>query len=179
MKAPCSVCMVPEGTAASLRRILVPIDFSDHAADTMRVAVALARLTGQAEVFALHVYFNAAVATYESYDEVLQGDEEEAFRRFMAPIDCQGVRVTPLFEEGANIAHVINRMAEKHWADLVVMGSRGRSRSAAILLGSVTEETIIETKRPLLVVKHFGSQLGLLQALVARAFSREGNAHFD
>ena len=48
------------------------------------------------------------------------------------------------------------------------MGTRGRSRSAAILLGSVTEETIIETGLPLLAVKHFGARMGVLQALLDR-----------
>jgi nucleotide-binding universal stress UspA family protein len=58
MKAPCSVWMVPEGSPASIRRILVPVDFSDHSEDTLRVAVDLARASG-AQCVPLHVYFNA------------------------------------------------------------------------------------------------------------------------
>jgi hypothetical protein len=50
------------------------------------------------------------------------------------------------------------------------MPCRGRSRSAAILLGSVAEDTIIGTKIPLLIVKHFGAKLGLLQVLLDRSF---------
>ena len=87
--------------------------------------------------------------------------------------------VPPLFEEGANVAHVIHRVAERQGCDLVVMATRGRSRSAAILLGSVTEEMIIETRVPLLVVKHFGPHLGVLQALLDRRFRHSGVEHFD
>ena len=36
MKAPCSVWMIPEGAPATISRILVPIDFSDHSEDTLR-----------------------------------------------------------------------------------------------------------------------------------------------
>lgn len=179
MKAPCSVWMVPESAPATLRRILVPIDFSEHAADAMRVATSMARLSGHAECLALHVYFNEAVITYEGYDQVLRGQEEQAYRQFIAPINCQGVKVTPLFEEGANVGHVIGRMAERHGVDLIVMATRGRSRSAAILLGSVTEEMIMDTGMPLLAVKHFGARLGVLQALLDRRFRQRGTLHTD
>jgi nucleotide-binding universal stress UspA family protein len=177
MKAPCSVWLVPDGSPPELRRILVPIDFSESAADCIRVATSMARLSGQAEVLALHVYFNEATVTFEGYDQVIRGEESEEFNRFVAPIDRQGVTVTPIFEESANVAHAIGRAAEKHKADLIVMGTRGRSRSAAILLGSVTEEMIEETRLPLLAVKHFGARMSVLQALLDRRFWQQGELH--
>ncbi len=179
MKAPCSVWMVPAAAPATLQRILVPIDFSEPAADSLRVATSMARLSGHAECLALHVYFNEAVITYEENDPVLRGQEEQAYRQFIAPINCQGVQVTPLFEECANVGHAIGRSAERHGADLIVMATRGRSRSAAILLGSVTEEMIIETRVPLLAVKHFGAGMGVLQALLDRRFWQRGGLHTD
>ena len=64
------------------------------------MATSLARLGGHVECLALHVYFNEAVITYEGYAQVIRGHEREAFQQFIAPINCQGVKVTPLFEEG-------------------------------------------------------------------------------
>jgi len=177
MKAPCSVWILPEQAPAGLRRILVPVDFSEHSADTMRVATALAKFGSQAQCLALHVYFDEAVATYDGYDLVLRGREEHAYHDFISRIDCQGVEVTPVFEEGPNVAHAIGRVAEQQHADLIVMGTRGRSRSAAILLGSVTEEVMMETRVPLLAVKHFGAQMGLLQVLLDRDFRQRGAPH--
>ena len=179
MKAPCSVWMVPEGSPAELRRILVPIDFSEPAADSMRVATSMARMSGHSECLALHVYFNEAVITYEGYDQVLRGQEEHAYRQFIGPINCQGVSVTPHFEESSKVARTIVRVAEQRAADLIVLATRGRSRSAAILLGSVTEDMIIETRVPLLAVKHFGARLGVLQALLDRRFFQRGGLHTD
>src|SRR5262245_4927011 len=176
MKAPSSVWIVPDGTPPAIRRILVPIDFSDPAADSVRVALAIARQAG-AECLALHVYFNEAMVTYEEYDQVIRGRERQAFDQFIAPIDHAGVPITPLFEEGANVAHAIKRVAEQHAADLIVMATRGRSRSAAILLGSVTEEMILETPIPLLAVKHFGARLGVVGALLGRRFWQQGELH--
>lgn len=171
MKAPCSIWVVPESAPPPrLRRLLVPIDFSEPAADAMRVALALAQQGPQADCLALHVFFNEARVTYEEYDQVLRGQEELALRRFLQPIDCHGIAVTPLFREGAHVGRLINQVAEEEAVDLVVMATRGRSRSAAILLGSVTEETIVEARVPLLVVKHFGARMGVLQALLDRRF---------
>jgi nucleotide-binding universal stress UspA family protein len=174
MKAPCSLWMVPEDVPVMLDRILVPIDFSDHAADTMRVAIDLARLSGTRELLALHVYFDETHVTYEDADLVTRGHELEAFERFMAPIDRQGVRVAPLFVEGSHPAETIHRVAAEQGVDLKVMGTRGRSRSAAVLLGSVTEGVLMHARTPVFVVKHFGAQITFLQALLDRAFSKKG-----
>jgi SulP family sulfate permease len=179
MKAPCSLWMVPEGSPPSITRILSPIDFSEHAADALRVATSIARACGHAECIALHDYFNAATIGYEGYAQVIRNEEDRAYRQFMASVDQGGVEVTPLFEEGANIAQLIVRVAREQGVDLIVMSTRGRSRSASILLGSVTEETIIATDIPLLVVKHYGAQMGVIEALLDRDFLRKGNLWFD
>ncbi len=179
MKAPCSVWLVPEEATPKLRRLLVPIDFSEPAADALRVATSIASCHRHAECLALHVYFNEAAITYEEYDLVLRGQEEQSYRQFVAPIDCCGVRVTPLFEEGPSVVHVIERVAQQHDVDAIVMATRGRSRSSAILLGSVAEEMILATRVPLLVVKHFGARMGVLQALLDRRFWHKGALHMD
>jgi hypothetical protein len=58
------------------------------------------------------------------------------------------------------------------------MSTRGRSRSAAILLGNVTEAVIVEARTPLLIVKRFGAKLNLLETLLDRAF-RSDSPHFN
>lgn len=178
MKVPCSVWMAPEGSPTKIERILVPIDFSEPAADAMRVAISLGNLA-DAECIALHSYFNEAVITFEGYDQVLRGEEEAAYQKFLRTVDTQGVNVRFLLEEGANVAHVIGRTAEREGADLLVMATRGRSRSAAILLGSVTEEMLQETRMPLLVVKHFGARIEVLEALLNRLLRPRSSLHTD
>ena len=72
-----------------------------------------------------------------------------------------------------------NPEAQEEGADLKVVATRGRSRSAAILLGSVAEGTIVQARRPVLVVKHFGARLTLLQVLLDRSFWRKKDLQFD
>jgi hypothetical protein len=76
-------------------------------------------------------------------------------------------------------SHVILRTAAARRSDLIVLASRGRSRSAAILLGSVAEDTLVESEVPVLVVKHFGARMGVLQALLDRAFHPRRGLQFD
>ena len=179
MQAPCSVWIVPDGSRLRLEQILVPIDFSEGAADALVVATSMARLAAGAECMPLHVYFNEAVLTYEEDDPIVRGREEDAYQQFVAPIDCRDVKMNPMFVEAANVAHAIHRVASEQSVDLKVISTRGRSRSAAILLGSVAEGVIIEARTPVLVVKHFGARLGLLQMLLDRTFKRSGAQHFD
>ena len=177
MKAPCSVWMVPEDSAAQFRRLLVPVDFSEPAADSVRVATSLAAIAGTGACQTLHVYFDDTVITYEGYEAVLKGEEREAYQRFIAPVDTHGVRVTPLFEASSHVADTILRVAERERADLIVLATRGRSRSSAILLGSTAEEVIIDTRRPVLLIKHFGATLGVLEAMLDRRFRKKGGVH--
>ena len=174
MKAPCSVLMVPEGSAPAIDRIVVPTDFSEPAADALSVATALASRAGAGECLALHVYFDESTTTYEGSDEVVRGREQIAFNRFVAPIDRHGVTIRPIFEDASNVPHAINRVARSEGINLIVMGTRGRSRASAVLLGSETEHTIIESQIPVLAVKHFGARLNLLQTLFDKKFRQKG-----
>lgn len=178
MEAPCSIWMVPEGSPASLRTILVPIDFSRRAADALSVGTAIAEAAGLDECLALHVYFNKATVTFDEYDEIIAEEKGQAFCLFVAPIDLHGVHAKPLFVEGVNVADTINRVAAEQKADLIIMGTRGRSRSAAVLLGSETEQTIIDTKIPILAVKHFGARRKLVEVLLDKRLRQRGDQRF-
>ena len=177
--APCSILLVPEGTAPAVKRILVPIDFSPPAAEALAVALKLAALIGLNELTALHVYFDESRTTYEGADESIRGDETSHFNTFVAPIDAYGVKINPIFREGVHPAHTIRHVADELSIDLTVMETRGRSTSAAILLGSVTQETLVESRGPVLVVKHSGTQIGVLRALLLKLFRSDPGIQFD
>ena len=177
-EAPCSVWMAPEGSAATIRRILVPIDFSQRSADTLAAATALAAAAGLDECFALHVDFNDVLVSFDEFDELLAEDRDRAFGLFIAPIDLHDVWVKPIFVDSARVAEAIVRAAAEQTCDLIVMGTRGRSPSAAVLLGSETEQCIMTTGTPLLAVNHFGARLSLLGALRDERLRRRGEDRF-
>ena len=174
MHAPCSVWVVPEGSRPELRRILVPVDFSENSADALLVAGVLARRAGLDRIAVLHVRFNAATVTFENYEEIEEGEQRRAMDEFLAPIDLKGLEVDMLFEEAAHVSTAVDRVAEREQLDLIVMNTRGRSTAAAVLLGSETEQVFVETERPVLVVKHRGARLSVLDALLERQLADPG-----
>ncbi len=178
MMAPCSVWMVPARTRPRFERILAPIDFSARSAEALDVATAIAARAASPVCHALHVRFNSAITGPDDLDEILVGREHEAFSIFTARVDLHGVETEPVFEEGPDVARTILRVAEERQTDLIVMGTRGRTRAASMLLGSETEDTLQAAVIPVLAVKHFGSQLRFLDALVDPRFRQKEEPRF-
>lgn len=165
MIAPCSVWLVPEEAPISITSILAPIDFSDHAADSLSVATSIARAAGLEECLALHVFSDPLTIRYDERINEIRHNETEAFQKFVTPVDRNGVEVVPTFMEGNDVGNTILHAAKRHGSDLLVMNTRGRSRSASILLGSVTSQVMEECPIAVLAVKHFGAMMNLYQAL--------------
>jgi nucleotide-binding universal stress UspA family protein len=178
MKAPCSIWLVPEGSPATLERILAPIDFSPRAADALQVATSVAECAGLDELDALHVRFNPASVTFDEYADIEMANESDAFALFVAPIDLHGIHVKPIFEEGSQVAATVLRVAEERGSDLIVMGTRGRSAASAVLLGSETEHVIVASPVPVLAVKHFGSHRRFLEVLLDPRVRHRGDERF-
>ena len=165
MVSPASVWLVPEGASPQITRILAPIDFSDHSADALSVAIHIARASGLKRLHALHVYVDPSTIRYDEHIEEVIGQEEAAFEKLLARVDTQGVDVEPIFVEGGRITQEILRTAQQQGCDLIVMNTRGRSRAASVLLGSTTSDTMADTMVPMLAVKHFGGRMTLVEAL--------------
>jgi nucleotide-binding universal stress UspA family protein len=150
MQSPCSVWMKPFQAPSGFRRVLAAIDYSEPSAYALSVAGYLARRAGSIECRALHVASCPA-----------DPDRERAeFDRFAAPLDTAAVAVEPLFVQGREVSEAVRSIP----SDLVVMGARGRSRSAAALLGSESEQVLMESRTPVLIVKRPGERAGLPQA---------------
>ena len=162
-----SVWMTPEGYAPKISGILAPVDFSAPSADSLRQAIGVARCTHAANVTAFHVYFDASVLRFEEHDQIAQSAEAASFDRFLEGIDIEGVAITTASEESSNAAHAILRQAEANGADLIVISTRGRSRAALSLLGSVTSQVMAEANTPVLAVKHFGGEMNVADALLS------------
>jgi sulfate permease, SulP family len=166
MVSPASVWLAPEGVPPQITSILAPVDFSSHSADSLSVAIEIARAAGLDRVRLVHVFFDPSSVRYDEHVGEILGQEEAAFEQFMKGIDSKGIEVEPLFVEGTRPAQDILRAADRAGTDLIVMGTRGRSRAASVLLGSTTSDTLAATTIPVLAVKHFGGRMTLREALV-------------
>lgn len=141
-----------------IRRILVPVDFSEHAERAVEMAVSLARSFG-ATVHLLHCYqiHVGGVSPYglvipESLDREVREAAERKLAGWRDKVAAQGVEVradvTPIFPSEA-----ISAQAREIGADLIVMGTRGLTGLRHVLLGSVAERTLRLAPCPVLTVK--------------------------
>lgn len=170
MIAPCSVWLVPQDSPAELDTIVVPVDFSPPSADALSIGVNIAAARKLRSCLAVHVFFDQSTIRYDEHVTEVIGREQHAFEEFAAGIDDRGVRIEPLFEESTHPDQAILRVVHRHQADLIVMSTRGRSKAAAVLLGSVTSATMMATTVPILAVKHFGARMGFMESLLSHQF---------
>lgn len=149
---PCDVLMIPEGAKVGFERLLVGVDGSRYSSEAGRRALELARLFG-GEVHGLTVLDVPVDRSllYGVMDEVhhkhffaLEGLRQEG--------TSQGITVVTAMREG-NPYEVIVGYGEETEAQLIVLGSFGRTAVVRFLLGSVVERVAAISLRPTLVVK--------------------------
>lgn len=185
MLAPCSVLMVPDDAVLQLERILVPVDFSEASADAVSAGTALARAAGGECHFVSVECDDDPWLDWRDQPEQLStrlrefvrdaGGEPawntclvEAIQHSGDALADVGLHAPAHAIEGADIASTIVSTAAAEKSTVIVLGTRGRSRAASILVGSVTEKVIQFSRLPVLAVKHRGARLGLLRGLLER-----------
>jgi nucleotide-binding universal stress UspA family protein len=140
-----------------IQRILCPIDFSDASRRAVEHAVAFARWYG-AQITAFHVY---TVPQPVMLAPGMPGDVPvlppvqpqaliEEVRRFCRSV-MTGSPPEIVVTEGSPAREIV-RQAEHIAADLLVMGTHGRSGFERLFLGSVTEKVLRTTRCPVLTV---------------------------
>jgi len=143
-----------------IRRILHATDFSPASQAAFKKAVELAK-QNRAELVVLHVMSPVVYTTGEGYMSPKMYDELAASTRAWAngQLDRQlrkakaaGVRARGLLLEG--LAHEqIVRAAKAQRADLVVIGTHGRSGLAKFFIGSVAGRVVSAARCPVLTVR--------------------------
>lgn len=165
-KAPCSVLIIPEGNNLVLKNILVGTDFSAHSKEAMDTATAFALNTGLAKITCLHIIqYQSPDNYYDKFLELLKKVARADLDKFLDQINLQGINVSSIIKVDHNAARAIRDFLWQHKIDLLIVGARGRTAAAAVLLGSVTENLIRMTNIPLLAVKRKGENMNLLKAL--------------
>lgn len=141
-------------------KILLPTDGSDVAFGAAQRAVALAKLAA-AELHVIYVrepypYLGIGEAYSTGAQEYLaaaQQQAETALARITALAHLPGVTVSTEIVEGSSPAEQIVEAARRCGADLIVMGSHGRTGVARVLLGSVAGKVLMLSHVPVMIIK--------------------------
>ena len=142
-----------------IRRILCPVDFSENSRRALDHAIAVARWY-ESMVTALHVFMPTPVAAYGPgpvvFPTVVLTDVDRDrlladTKAFIAAETAPGVAIEAVVREGSTVAEILDK-ATKMKADLLVMGTHGRSGFERLLLGSVAEKVLRKARCPVLTV---------------------------
>jgi nucleotide-binding universal stress UspA family protein len=159
--APCPVLTVHPGDRdrhAVLRHILVPTDFSHDAAGAARTARSLLAADG-ARLTLLHAYHlpveytaYGAIPTGLPFQQDVAAIAEEKLAAAAEPLQGDGLRVDTVSREGYP-PEVIIETARDLAADVIAMGTHGRTGLRHLLLGSNAERVIGQAPCPVLTVR--------------------------
>jgi nucleotide-binding universal stress UspA family protein len=143
--------------AFTLKKILVPTDFSDLSGAALRTAALLAEASG-AEVELLYAdpflpppHFLSSQVT--DMATMIESSKQHAQSRLdsLRTESLGSIRSTATVVEDLPVTAIIER--SEAGADLIVMGTHGRSGFNRFMLGSVSERVLRESSVPLLLVR--------------------------
>ena len=140
-------------------KILVPVDFSSHSQNAVRVAADLAKRC-DASLTLVHVYQTVSFAlpdaiafyTPTQLAEILS-ELDALLRAAKRDAELTGVsRVETALLQGA-VATEIVEYAQKEGCDLIVMGTHGRTGVSHAIMGSVAERVVRVAPCPVLTLR--------------------------
>ena len=169
----------------SISRILVPTDFSTTSREAFGFAKTLADTFG-ASVHLVHAFedpFAAALFAPEVYaplppdlrQNVLH-DIERHFTEWLPDVDRARLKGTSKIVDGPTAKGIVD-YARRLGADLIVIGTHGRTGLAHVMLGSVAERVVREAPCPVLTVRQTPHRIRRI--LVPTDFSATADAALD
>jgi universal stress protein A len=143
-----------------LRRILHPSDFSPASRPAFQQALDMAK-SNRAELLLVHVLAPIAPMVGDGYvsprawedlERSVQAHGRRQLDALLARARRAKVRVRGLLLEGPPHEAIV-RSARSKRADLIVMGTHGRSGLAKLFLGSVAERVVGSARCPVVTVR--------------------------
>ena len=146
-----------------IKKILVAIDLSEYSAKTMEYAADLADILN-AELIVGNIINQRDVEAIQRVVQMSNGISVEKFivetekernqliQELMEETSCTRLHARIVFHAGVPFVELI-KIVEDEGADLVVMGTKGRSNLANVLLGSTAEKMFSRCPVPLLSVR--------------------------
>lgn len=143
------------------RRILCPVDASECSRLALVAALSLGRRFGSTvellHVYHVPAYVQPSVLVWAAVGprplwELAEEQAKTEVERFLASLSAEDRALVEVsLEVGDAATTIVERARQKH-ADLVVMGTHGRTGARRVVLGSVAERVVRLAPCPVLVV---------------------------
>lgn len=141
------------------RHILIPTDGSDRSSMAIEQGLQLAKVLGSKVTFLavaepqVIVPMDTVPLTTIDFLETAHAEAEKYLAEAATRAGELGVTSGGVVVDSAEPAGAIALAAEEAGADLIAMGSHGRSGLKALVLGSVTTRVLNESKVPVIVYR--------------------------
>ncbi len=139
-----------------LNGVLVPVDFSESSRRAVHYALSLAR-PFDAEIRLLHVVEalflppDAEVVDLAAFAATLNNEAAKCLSKLREEVAARGPATEEL-RAGTPYREIVDAARERN-ADLIIMGTRGRTGLAGMLMGSTAERVMHHAPCPVLVVR--------------------------
>ncbi|PTL75646.1 universal stress protein [Vitiosangium sp. GDMCC 1.1324] len=166
-ESPVSVLCVPASMASTLtipevRRVLAPTDLSEVGVSAVRHAYSLVPAGGT--VYLLHVLESVGGTTSlyapslgsqgSTFPTAEQERLAEELRGLIPPeAAVRGISTRVEVVHGRKVSEAITQAAERHSCDVICLATHGRSGLSKALAGSVAQEVLQSSTRPVLLVR--------------------------
>lgn len=160
-----------------MKKIIVPIDFSNYSEYALKAAALLSKKT-EAVIYALHMLDLQEINLSQSPDFSQEKSiyflkmAEKKFKDFLQKDFLQEVKVVPVVKH-YKVFSEINEIAKEINTDLVIMGSEGATGFKEFFTGSNTEKVIRHSEVPVLVIKNELNDVDFANIVFATDFSEE------
>ncbi len=143
----------------SLKKILVPQDFSDYSLHAMRYAVTFAQLF-KSELVVLHIVepivypadFSFGQVSIPAMEEEIRKHSEEQLNELVEKEIPDEIRATPIIRMGKPFIEIVE-VAKIENADLIVISSHGRTGMDHVLFGSTADKVVRKAPCPVLTIR--------------------------
>ncbi len=147
------------GESVQIRKILVPIDFSDHSKNALRYAVSLASSFG-AELLLVYVVeptiypadFSFGQVAMPSFENELRERGKEGLDELVKSHVAGKVKASAMVRTGKPFLEIIDAASEES-ADLIVIATHGHTGVEHILFGGTAEKVVRKAPCEVLVVR--------------------------
>lgn len=163
-KAPLDVLLVREDARGPFKHLVTCVDFSDNSKKAIQLALYIAKEEA-ASLDCIHVYQSAIAMSIDyggmvsslpvSADAHVLETWEAELAQFVTPLqqDYPSVRVKTRVIERADIRGAVLDQVKESQADLVVLGTRGKSGLREFLMGTTAERIVAYAPCSVLAVK--------------------------
>lgn len=153
-----SLLLVPQISDFKISKIYVALDFSDICQYALKQAHLIASAI-DAKLVGVHSYqvpvgYHVSGKDHREYAKTMESNAKDEAKEFLKKANIDDVDIEYLYDEKKKPAKTLIEHIRNKKSDLLVLGSKGKTDAASIIVGSVAEELIDNVyDMPILITK--------------------------